>query len=134
VQTAAVRRPHRHRQKCVRARQDDERALQGPLPAYLRQFLSTDQCQPNTGKLKKQTNKRNQQNNNNNNKSTTWDMILWSERCVGVPKVAGLSLSKSTFHSGLPLTEFTTVRGSSTIAPIVVNCLLCYPSNTLWAG
>jgi hypothetical protein len=59
-----------------------------------------------------------------------WDLAERSERCAGIPKVAGSNLSggnESTLRSDLLLTA----RGSSTWVLIVVACLLCYPGNTL---
>jgi hypothetical protein len=60
-----------------------------------------------------------------------WNLAERSERCASVPKVADSNPSggsESTFRSDLLLTAKGT---SSTRAPIVIACLLCYPSNTL---
>jgi hypothetical protein len=64
------------------------------------------------------------------NQKVTRYKLGWLERCAGVPKFAGSNLSsgsESSFRSDLLLTA----RGSSTWAPVVAACLLCYPGNTL---
>jgi hypothetical protein len=60
-----------------------------------------------------------------------WNLALWSEQCTGMLKLAGLNPSSGTgltFRSALLLT----VRDSYTRAPIVVDCLLCYPDTFLF--